>query len=39
LADALPSAELLVIEGMGHDVPRMAWPQIVSAIERTAERG
>lgn len=31
-AEAVPSAELLVIEGMGHDLPPAAWPQIISAI-------
>lgn len=31
-AAAIPGAELLVIEGMGHDLPRDAWPQMVSAI-------
>jgi len=32
-AAAIPSAELLLIEGMGHDLPHGgAWPQIVDAI-------
>jgi pimeloyl-ACP methyl ester carboxylesterase len=32
-ADAIPGAELLVIEGMGHDLPPGgAWPQILEAI-------
>jgi pimeloyl-ACP methyl ester carboxylesterase len=31
-ADAVPGARLLVIEGMGHDLPRGAWPQIIDAI-------
>ena len=31
--DAIPGAELLVIEGMGHDLPPGgAWPQILEAI-------
>jgi pimeloyl-ACP methyl ester carboxylesterase len=38
-AKAIPGAELEVIEGMGHDLPRDAWPQIVDAIEQTIERG
>jgi len=31
-ARAIPGAELLVIEGMGHDLPEGAWPQLVGAI-------
>jgi pimeloyl-ACP methyl ester carboxylesterase len=37
-ARAIPGAELLVIEGMGHDLPEGAWPRIVGAIsEHTAK--
>lgn len=35
-ARALPGAELLRIEGMGHDLPREAWPRMFDAIERVA---
>jgi pimeloyl-ACP methyl ester carboxylesterase len=32
-ADAIPGAELMLIEGMGHDLPHGgAWPRIVEAI-------
>jgi pimeloyl-ACP methyl ester carboxylesterase len=31
-ADAVPGAQRLVIEGMGHDLPRAVWPRIVHAI-------
>jgi pimeloyl-ACP methyl ester carboxylesterase len=31
-ARAIPGAELLMIEGMGHDLPRAAWPQLVDRI-------
>ena len=32
-ADAIPGAEFMVIDGMGHDLPHGgAWPQIVDAI-------
>ena len=31
-AAAIPGAELLLIDGMGHDLPRGAWPQIIGAI-------
>ena len=31
-AEAIPGAELVVIEGMGHDLPRALWPGITSRI-------
>jgi pimeloyl-ACP methyl ester carboxylesterase len=32
-AEAIPGAELIIIDGMGHDLPHGgAWPQIVDAI-------
>jgi pimeloyl-ACP methyl ester carboxylesterase len=31
-AAAIPAAELLAIKGMGHDMPRAIWPQLVDAI-------
>ena len=31
-ADAIPGAERLIIEGMGHDLPRGTWPEIIDAI-------
>lgn len=37
-AAAIPGAELVVIHGMGHAVDRRAWPTIIDAIERTAQR-
>lgn len=37
-AEAIPGAELVVIEGMGHDLPRRAWPRIVDAIAANAQR-
>jgi pimeloyl-ACP methyl ester carboxylesterase len=38
-AEAIPGARLMVIEGMGHDLPRGAWPRIVDAIARHAGVG
>jgi pimeloyl-ACP methyl ester carboxylesterase len=36
-ARAIPGARLLMVEGMGHDLPRGAWPQLIDAIvENTA---
>ncbi len=35
-ADAVPGAELLVIPGMGHDLPVELWPRIVDAIAANA---
>jgi pimeloyl-ACP methyl ester carboxylesterase len=37
-ARAVPGADLLIIEGMGHDLPREAWPRIVDAIAAHAQR-
>ena len=31
-ARAIPGARLLMVEGMGHDLPRGAWPQLIDAI-------
>src|SRR6185295_4051969 len=35
-ARAIPGARLIAIPGMGHDLPRQVWPQIVDAIAETA---
>jgi pimeloyl-ACP methyl ester carboxylesterase len=35
-AEAIPDAELLVIPGMGHNLPRAVWPTLAEAIERVA---
>jgi pimeloyl-ACP methyl ester carboxylesterase len=35
-AAAIPGAELIVIEGMGHVVGKVVWPRIVEAFERMA---
>jgi pimeloyl-ACP methyl ester carboxylesterase len=38
LADEVPRAELLTVEGMGHELPSAVWDRIVPAIlEHTAE--
>ena len=37
-AKAIPDARLLEIEGMGHDLPPAAWPQILDAIAENADR-
>ncbi|MCY7363832.1 MAG: alpha/beta fold hydrolase [Frankiaceae bacterium] len=37
-AEAVPAAELLVLEGMGHNLPRELWPQITEAIAKVADR-
>jgi len=31
-ARAIPGAELMSIEGMGHDMPRAVWPRLIDAI-------
>jgi pimeloyl-ACP methyl ester carboxylesterase len=45
-ARAIPGAELTMIEGMGHDLPRVLWPRLLDALaghaaaaDRLAERG
>jgi len=35
-ARAIPGARLLLIPGMGHDLPRGAWPQIIDGIVKNA---
>lgn len=37
-AEAIPGAELLVIEGWGHDLPPGVWPRLVDAIDANARR-
>ncbi|MDQ3573985.1 MAG: alpha/beta hydrolase, partial [Actinomycetota bacterium] len=37
-AKAIPGAELLMIEGMGHDLPSGVWPQVVDAVVANAAR-
>jgi pimeloyl-ACP methyl ester carboxylesterase len=37
-ARAIPGARLVLIEGMGHDLPRGAWPQMLDAIVENAAR-
>lgn len=38
-AAAIPGAELLEIEGMGHDLPRQLWPQFATKIAEVVQRG
>lgn len=37
-SEALPNAELCIIDGMGHDLPRQVWPQIVQRITELTTR-
>jgi pimeloyl-ACP methyl ester carboxylesterase len=37
-AKAIPGAELMRIEGMGHDLPRQVWPRVVDAVSELAGR-
>ena len=37
-AAAIPGAELVVVPGMGHDLPRAVWPRVVDVIDRNARR-
>lgn len=36
VAEAIPGARLLEIPGMGHDIPKRVWPQVVEAIAELA---
>jgi pimeloyl-ACP methyl ester carboxylesterase len=36
VAAAIPGARLLEIPGMGHDIPRRVWPEVVDAIAELA---
>ena len=37
-AEVVPGAELLILEGMGHDLPTVYWPQVIGAITGLAAR-
>ncbi|MFD8019460.1 alpha/beta hydrolase [Streptomyces lavendulae] len=37
-ADAVPGAEFVTFEGMGHDLPRALWPEIASLITGLVRR-
>lgn len=37
-ARAIPGAQLMMVEGMGHDLPRAAWPRLIDAIASHALR-
>lgn len=37
-AELVPGAELLLIEGLGHDLPMEVWPRLISAVTALAAR-
>jgi pimeloyl-ACP methyl ester carboxylesterase len=37
-AACVPGAELLLVPGMGHDMPRQVWPTLLDAIEKHTAR-
>jgi pimeloyl-ACP methyl ester carboxylesterase len=37
-AKAIPGAELVTLPGMGHDLPRELWPEIIEAIVQNSAR-
>ena len=37
-ADAIPDAELLIFDGMGHDLPRALWPEVAARIGDVVQR-
>jgi len=38
VAAAVPGSRMLEIEGMGHDLPKRVWPQVIDAIVETARK-
>lgn len=38
VAEAVPGARLIEIEGMGHDLPKRVWPQVADAISELARQ-
>jgi pimeloyl-ACP methyl ester carboxylesterase len=38
VAAAVPGARMLELEGMGHDLPRRVWPQVIDAVVETARK-
>ncbi len=39
LAAAIPGARLRVLEGVGHEFPARAWPEVIGAVTRALARG
>jgi pimeloyl-ACP methyl ester carboxylesterase len=37
-AEAIPGAELLIIEGMGHSIPPEVWPRLFNAFTKNASK-
>jgi pimeloyl-ACP methyl ester carboxylesterase len=37
-AAAIPGAELLILPGMGHDLPYVLWPQVIDAMMKNTRR-
>jgi pimeloyl-ACP methyl ester carboxylesterase len=38
-AKAIPGAKLLMVDDMGHDLPRPVWPKLIDAIVEHTQRG
>jgi pimeloyl-ACP methyl ester carboxylesterase len=38
VAAAIPGDRLLELDGMGHDLPKRVWPQVLDAIEELARQ-
>jgi pimeloyl-ACP methyl ester carboxylesterase len=37
-ARAIPGAELVLVDRMGHELPEVVWPEVIEAIVRNARR-
>jgi pimeloyl-ACP methyl ester carboxylesterase len=38
VAEAVPGARLIELEGMGHDLPKRVWPRVLDAIDEIARQ-
>ena len=38
IARSIRGSDLVLVDGMGHDLPEAAWPRIIDAIHRNAQR-
>jgi pimeloyl-ACP methyl ester carboxylesterase len=39
VAEAVPGARLIEFDGMGHDIPKRLWPEMLDAIDAIAREG
>ncbi len=37
-AEAIPGSEIMIVEGMGHSLPRAVWPRVIEAITEHTQK-